>query len=66
MSYPAFNSTKAVDVKPGDIVVFDDPNACILIEEVRKTSVAGWMVLSSNNRAWELYLQNTDTVRIVQ
>jgi hypothetical protein len=61
-----FKSTPAVQVKPGDTVIFDTPRWDVVIEEAEPMSTDGWTILRANNDTWSLALKNTDTVRVLQ
>lgn len=62
----AYKSTTAVNVKPGDTVIFDEPRWDVVIEEAAPMSIDGWTKLTANNGTWSLCLKNSDTVRVLQ
>lgn len=62
----AFKSTPAVQVKPGDTVIFDTPRWDVVIEEVAPMSADGGTILRGNNDTWSLALKDTDTIRVLQ
>jgi hypothetical protein len=62
----SFKSTQAINVKPGNTVIFDTPRWDVVIEEAEPMSADGWTILRANNDTWSLALKNTDTVRVLQ
>lgn len=64
MSRP-FTSTKATDVKVGDTITYFDVIEDVQIQRITACQYDGWIGLYGNNDKFSLYVQRTDTVRVL-
>ena len=64
MSRP-FTSTKAPDVKVGDVITFDNPRYDVAIESIGEANCAYSIVLRGNNDTYSIFLKPTDTIRVL-
>jgi hypothetical protein len=60
-----YKSTRACDVKVGDVIMFDNPRYTVTIEQIDECDTDGWIMFSANDETWTLFLKQTDTIRVM-